>query len=74
MRNFALVGAAGYVAPRHMKAIKDTGNQAELDFAAGILLQAGLEQTVSRTRSNRDLVHSRILQHLRYLPELKFAT
>jgi UDP-N-acetyl-2-amino-2-deoxyglucuronate dehydrogenase len=27
MRNFALVGAAGYVAPRHMKAIKDTGNQ-----------------------------------------------
>lgn len=25
-RNFALTGAAGYVAPRHMKAIKDTGN------------------------------------------------
>lgn len=25
-RNFALVGAAGYIAPRHMKAIKDTGN------------------------------------------------
>ena len=24
--NFALVGAAGYIAPRHMKAIKDTGN------------------------------------------------
>ena len=23
---FALIGAAGYVAPRHMKAIKDTGN------------------------------------------------
>lgn len=27
MKNFALIGAAGYVAPRHMKAIKDTGNQ-----------------------------------------------
>lgn len=27
MANFALVGAAGFVAPRHMKAIKDTGNQ-----------------------------------------------
>jgi len=26
MRKFALIGAAGYVAPRHMKAIKDTGN------------------------------------------------
>jgi UDP-N-acetyl-2-amino-2-deoxyglucuronate dehydrogenase len=25
--NFALIGAAGYVAPRHMKAIKDTGNR-----------------------------------------------
>lgn len=25
-KNFALLGAAGYVAPRHMKAITDTGN------------------------------------------------
>jgi len=24
--NFALIGAAGYIAPKHMKAIKDTGN------------------------------------------------
>jgi UDP-N-acetyl-2-amino-2-deoxyglucuronate dehydrogenase len=27
MKRFALIGAAGYIAPRHMKAIKDTGNQ-----------------------------------------------
>jgi UDP-N-acetyl-2-amino-2-deoxyglucuronate dehydrogenase len=27
MKNFGLIGAAGYIAPRHMKAIKDTGNQ-----------------------------------------------
>ncbi len=26
MKNFALIGAAGYVAPRHMRAIKDTHN------------------------------------------------
>ena len=26
MKNFALIGAAGYIAPRHMRAIKDTGN------------------------------------------------
>lgn len=26
MRNFALIGAAGYIAPRHMKAIRETGN------------------------------------------------
>jgi UDP-N-acetyl-2-amino-2-deoxyglucuronate dehydrogenase len=27
MKNFALIGAGGYIAPRHMKAIKDTGNR-----------------------------------------------
>ncbi|MFB0909066.1 MAG: Gfo/Idh/MocA family oxidoreductase [Spirosomataceae bacterium] len=26
-KSFALIGAAGYIAPRHMKAIKDTGNK-----------------------------------------------
>ena len=26
MKNFALIGAGGYIAPRHMKAVKDTGN------------------------------------------------
>ena len=26
IHNFALIGAAGYIAPRHMRAIKDTGN------------------------------------------------
>ncbi|MFN7603447.1 MAG: Gfo/Idh/MocA family protein, partial [Bacteroidota bacterium] len=26
MANFALIGAAGYIAPRHLQAIKDTGN------------------------------------------------
>ena len=27
MKSFSLIGAAGYIAPRHMKAIKDTGNK-----------------------------------------------
>jgi UDP-N-acetyl-2-amino-2-deoxyglucuronate dehydrogenase len=27
MRNFALIGASGFIAPRHLKAIKDTGNK-----------------------------------------------
>jgi UDP-N-acetyl-2-amino-2-deoxyglucuronate dehydrogenase len=26
MKNFALIGAAGYIAPRHLQAMKDTGN------------------------------------------------
>ncbi|MCX7696310.1 MAG: Gfo/Idh/MocA family oxidoreductase [Bacteroidales bacterium] len=36
--NFALIGAAGYIAPRHMKAIKETGNKlvAVLDPYDGI--------------------------------------
>lgn len=27
MKKFALIGASGYIAPRHMRAIKDTGNE-----------------------------------------------
>ena len=26
MKNFVIIGAAGYIAPRHMNAIKETGN------------------------------------------------
>lgn len=26
MKNFAIIGAAGYIAPRHLQAVKDTGN------------------------------------------------
>ena len=40
-RNFAMTGVAGFVAPRHLRAIKDTGNRliAALDphDSAGIL-------------------------------------
>ena len=32
MKNFGLIGAAGYIAPRHMKAIKDTGNNLKAAF------------------------------------------
>ncbi len=38
IKRFALIGAAGYIAPRHMQAIKDTGNQlvAALDPADSV--------------------------------------
>ncbi len=38
MKNFILIGAAGYIAPRHMKAIRETGNRliAALDPYDGI--------------------------------------
>jgi len=32
MKQFALIGAAGYIAPRHMRAIKDTGNTLALAY------------------------------------------
>ncbi|MDD4756511.1 MAG: Gfo/Idh/MocA family oxidoreductase, partial [Prolixibacteraceae bacterium] len=38
MKNFLLIGAAGYIAPRHLKAIKETGNSliAALDPYDGV--------------------------------------
>lgn len=32
MHNFALIGAAGYIAPRHMRAIKDSGHRLAIAF------------------------------------------
>ena len=41
MKRFALIGAGGYIAPRHMKAIKDTGNDLvsamDINDSVGIL-------------------------------------
>jgi len=31
-KNFGLIGASGYIAPRHMKAIKDTGNELVVSY------------------------------------------
>tara|TARA_Y100001958_G_scaffold158430_1_gene156267 strand:- start:13878 stop:14831 length:954 start_codon:yes stop_codon:yes gene_type:complete len=38
MKNFALIGASGYIAPRHMKAIKETNNNllASLDVSDSV--------------------------------------
>jgi len=45
MKNFALVGAAGYIAPRHMKAIKETGNH--LSVAYDINDSVGIIDSIS---------------------------
>ena len=48
MKNFALIGAAGYIAPRHMKAIKETNNNliAALDPYDGIgIMDSNFPQT-----------------------------
>ena len=43
MKKFALIGAAGYIAPRHMKAIKETNNDLvaaldRFDSVGGLML------------------------------------
>jgi UDP-N-acetyl-2-amino-2-deoxyglucuronate dehydrogenase len=47
MKNFAVVGVAGYVAPRHLKAIQETGNRlvaaVDPNDAVGILDRYGYE-------------------------------
>lgn len=45
MKNFALIGAAGYIAPRHMKAIKETGNH--LSSAYDINDSVGIIDSIS---------------------------
>lgn len=45
MKNFALIGASGYIAPRHMKAIKETGNQ--LSVAYDINDSVGIIDSIS---------------------------
>ncbi len=41
MKRFALIGAAGYIAPRHMKAIKEVGGELtaamDINDSVGIL-------------------------------------
>lgn len=45
MKRFSLIGAAGYIAPRHMRAIKDTGN--ELVSAYDINDSVGIIDSIS---------------------------
>ncbi len=45
MKNFALIGAAGYIAPRHMKAVQETGNK--LSVAYDINDSVGIIDSIS---------------------------
>ena len=48
MKNFALIGASGYIAPRHMRAINDTGNN----------LIAGAADSARAARASRRALHT----------------
>lgn len=49
MKNFALIGAGGYIAPRHMRAIKDTGNAlvAALDPSDSVGILDSISQDIA---------------------------
>ncbi|WP_026431494.1 Gfo/Idh/MocA family oxidoreductase [Paracidovorax oryzae] len=60
MKNFALIGAAGYIAPRHMRAIKDTGHQ--LSVAYDINDSVGIIDSIS-PQSDFFTEFERFLEH-----------
>jgi UDP-N-acetyl-2-amino-2-deoxyglucuronate dehydrogenase len=69
MLNFAIIGVAGYVAPRHLKAVRDTGNNlvaaADPNDSVGIL-----DQFSSEVRYFREIERfDRHLDKLRRGPE-----
>jgi len=67
--NFALTGVAGYIAPRHLKAIRDTGNRlvaaADPHDSVGLLDQYGYDISFFREFERFD----RHLERLRRGPE-----
>ena len=60
MKNFALIGAAGYIAPRHMRAIKDTGHH--LSVAYDINDSVGIIDSIS-PQSDFFTEFERFLEH-----------
>ena len=42
MKNFALIGVAGYIAPRHLQAIRDTGNNLVAALDIPVILVVGM--------------------------------
>jgi len=64
MKNFALIGAAGYIAPRHMRAIKDTGNN--LSAAYDINDSVGIIDSIS-PQSDFFTEFERFLEHAQRL-------
>lgn len=70
-QNFALIGAAGYIAPRHMKAIRETGNElvAALDPYDGVgIMDSYFPNTdffIEPERFDRHLDKLRRLAHAR---------
>jgi UDP-N-acetyl-2-amino-2-deoxyglucuronate dehydrogenase len=65
IKKFALIGAAGYIAPRHMRAIKDTGNRLavayDINDSVGILDSISAESEFF-TQFERFLEYAHVLK------------
>ena len=78
MRNFALIGSAGFIAERHMRAIKETGNQIlaatdrferlqfNADYTKGYFTHGLAVQTAEATA---DYLHQHIRRELGLQPD-----
>lgn len=76
-RLFALIGAAGYIAPRHLKAIRDTGNQlvVAVDKSDSVgILDSYFPQTSFFTEFERFERHVEKLRHDRSAAPLDFVS
>ena len=65
MTNFALIGAAGYIAPRHMRAIKDLGHQLSVAYDindSGGIIDSIAPQSEFFTEFERFLEHAHRLR------------
>jgi UDP-N-acetyl-2-amino-2-deoxyglucuronate dehydrogenase len=62
-KNFALIGAAGYIAPRHMRAIKDLGHTLAYDINDSVGIIDSLHpQAEFFTQFERFYEHAQVLR------------
>lgn len=76
-KNFALTGAAGYIAPRHLKAIKDTGNKlvATVDKHDSVgILDSFFPETSFFTQFERYDRHCEMLRHNKHKDAIDYVS
>lgn len=76
-KNFALTGAAGYIAPRHLKAIKDTDNKlvAAVDKHDSVgILDSYFPEASFFTQFERYDRHCEMLRHNKHKDDIDFVS
>ena len=55
-KNFALIGASGYIAPRHLQAIKDTNNKDVITSAVDRNWHKKIQQCGHTKKSCKEII------------------